>query len=68
MTYDYPTLCSRQTFNLWEGAPHGFHRKWASKVLTEKRWINLVNRKANQEKICETLEEATKEAIYLLDL
>ena len=37
-------------------------------LFHEKPWIKLINKKVAQKKICETLEEEIKEAVYLLDL
>jgi spore coat polysaccharide biosynthesis protein SpsF len=37
-------------------------------LFQKKPWIKLINKKVAQKKICETLEEEIKEAVYLLDL
>jgi spore coat polysaccharide biosynthesis protein SpsF len=63
---DYALLCvvydhlyhSKSFFNLYE----------ILQLFNEKPWIKLINKKVAQKKICETLEEEIKEAVYLLDL
>jgi spore coat polysaccharide biosynthesis protein SpsF len=46
---------------------HLYHSK-SLQLFNEKSWIKLINKKVAQKKICETLEEEIKEAVYLLDL